>query len=281
MLTTNKQMIERINYYTSKNESCGKHGHIYDKKIHQLYPANCKQFSCGKCRQIEIHKLMKKVVKTARKYDLTRHLVITVPGESYRNRIDADGSFYDFNNKFNEFKTLIQQHFFSTKTYVMWENENGELQKRLQFVPWGDFHYIGFRRSQKNGYCHLHGLIGSYIPYNVLKKFADQVGFGDVNISFVNIRRIHNYLSKYWYKDHEWYIPKGLKHLTKSQSVHWVTTNIKGDVKRWFMITHDNSLGLSFLDTMDAEVQALSGGYPLPLAFILSEFSSKYRRNET
>ena len=280
----NKIMQERTDFYQSKNNVCGKNGYIYDKKEHRLFTANCKQFSCGHCRQIEIKKLMKRVVKTARHYNLTRHLVITVPGKDFRDQWDADESFYKFSDKFNEFKTLISQKYFSTKTYVCWEDENGELQKRLQFIPWGDFHYIGLRRSQKDGYCHLHALIGCYIPMKVLIKFAKQVGFGHLSIDFIDIIKIHNYLAKYWYKDHEWYIPKNMRHVTKSQSIEWITNNDKDRVKRWFIIMNDNNDSKMFaneLEMMYTEVMALSGGYPLPLDYVLSKWATKKWRNQT
>lgn len=276
----NEIMEERSNYYGYRNDSCGKKGFIYDKKGHHIYEANCKQFSCAYCRPIEIHKILKKVVKTARKYNLTRHLVITMPGDDYRNKYDADASFYDFSDKWNELKTVIQQRYFSEKTYVVWEDEDG-YHKRMQFIPWGDFNYIGFRRSQKDGYCHLHALVGSYIPKDVIDNLCERVGLGSTWIESIKIRRITHYLSKYWYKDHEWFIPKGMKHLTKSHSINWIDHNKKSDVKRWFMIMNDKGSYRNHLEMMDTEVMALSGGYPLPFDYLLKEHRKIIRRKAT
>jgi len=265
-------MQKRTNYYQSKNHSCGKIMHIYDKKTNNIYNANCKQFSCGYCRQIEIGKLLRKVVRTAKHNNLTRHVVITIGGDNIRKYINPDQSFNYVSKMFNLFR----------------------VKYKLKFGH--NLPYISFRRSHEDGYCHIHALVGDFIDKNKLQDLALECNLGYTRIDFVSVNRIGRYLSKYWYKDHEWYIPKGKKHITKSRDFNWIELKhndklvdfepsgcleydrYQSDSKRYHIIMKiSNIKNKSYLDYIYEYVYFLSGGYPPSFSFMLANSYQKAR----
>ena len=162
-----------------------------------LKSANCKCYNCDRCRPKKKYDLLKNIVKAAEKHGLKRHLVITLPGYPFRSLFcNVDESFDYAMKKFNEFRVLYKRSFGSNLSYIC--------------LP----------RSQSDGFCHLHILVGSFIPKNWLDETLRNINLGFPYITYVDVHRLGNYLSKYWYKEHEWIIPENKKHYTRSADIN-------------------------------------------------------------
>lgn len=188
--------IEHLRHddYEGVNSSCGLNA-IFDIREHRVFPLACNCWRCSSCRPRKISKLLKEVVSLGVEGGLTRHLVITLKGVDFRNSVSADDSFAFSSRKFNDFRKIYKRKFGHNLSY------------------------IALPRSQKDGYCHLHILVGSYVPKFWLDKTLRSLNFGFSWITYVDIHRLKNYLSKYWYKEHEWFIPKNKRHYSCSRDV--------------------------------------------------------------
>lgn len=187
-------MQERYNRYDKRPHYCGR-DIIYDSSKKSLSHMNCKSFACVHCRKKKINSLINKFVRICYINNLQRHMVITLKGKSFRKNVNPDDSFKYMSKKFNNFRWLLKRDY------------NISLK------------YISMNRSQYSGYSHLHIMIDKYIKIKYLIDVTKRVGLGSVDIEFIDIHRIKNYLSKYWYKYHEWLIPKGKRHFSTSKDI--------------------------------------------------------------
>ena len=186
---------ERKARYKYANDYCNEN-YLYNSESDTLHEAKCNCYNCERCRPIKKYDLLKNIVNVAEKHNLRRHLVITLPGYTFRSLFcNADESFDYAMRKFNEFRVYYKRKF----------------GKNLS--------YICLIRSQTDGFCHLHILVGDYIPKEWLDDVLKRINLGFPFITYVDIKRLGNYLSKYWYKEHEWFIPKNKKHYTHSADI--------------------------------------------------------------
>jgi len=193
----NDVMQQRHDFYQDVNYGCG-NGKIYCSRPHRLIESRCKSFACGRCRPKKVSQLLKMTVRVGQsKKELRRHLVITVPGKEFRQKVSADESFDYMTKKFKSFKRAYKREF----------------GRNLE--------YISFHRSQEDGYCHLHVLCGSYIDNKWMTKALARCGLGFGSIGYCDIHRLRNYLSKYWWKEHEWWIPENKQHFSKSRGINF------------------------------------------------------------
>lgn len=239
-------MEEREERYRTKNSSCGEVDY-YLPRQHKIESNKCKRFTCGRCFKKEVNKKLIEVVKKGIEFQLFRHLVITLEGEEFRNKLTPDKSFIYITKKWNSFKIYYRRTF---------KNK---------------FDYILFNRSQKDGYAHLHVLVSVKIPKDWIEDTVRRLNLGWSRIKFVDIHRLKNYLSKYWYKEHEWWIPENKRHFSSSRTIkfekkkdgeylllHWYYDYTKyGKLEDYYTIIEENY------------------GYPPPLDFILGEFYKK------
>ena len=80
--------------------------------------------------------------------------------------------------------------------------------------------YIRILEFQKNGSPHFHVLIDRYVPQGWLSKSWVAVGGGPVvDIRFVDVHRVTNYLSKYLTKELLLSAPKGSRRITTSRGI--------------------------------------------------------------
>lgn len=190
-----KMWNDRIKDYSGVKDYCNEN-FLYNKDSDLLKIASCKCFSCERCRPKKKYDLLKSIVKSAEAKKLTRHLIITLPGYPFRSLFcNVDESFDYAMKKFNEFRVLYRRNFGKNLSYIC--------------LP----------RAQEDGFCHLHILVGSYISKDWLDDVLNKINLGFPYITFVDVHRLSNYLSKYWYKEHEWFIPKNKKHYTTSADI--------------------------------------------------------------
>lgn len=239
---------ERITRYSKVSLGCG-HSLLYNPKEHVLKKSHCNCFSCAHCRPRLQKQLLKNIVSLAGEHQLTRQLIITVPGAEFRMRFSPDESFAYASRKFNDFRTLYKRAF----------GHNLE--------------YFALVRSQQSGYCHYHVLVGAYIPKKWLDETMRSLKLGFPYIDYVDIQRLSAYLSKYWYKEHEWFIPKNKRHYSHSAGL-----NLKkfGSPDPWYFMRFSHRADIysrSAMDRIAGWVEHLSG-YPPPFEYLVSVFNN-------
>ncbi len=195
-LQQNKTEWEEIKErYQEKNYYCGVHkvANLHEKTV---APSKCGMFSCEICRPKKVITVVKNIRKLVYKYDMTRFLTMTVGGDEIRSTMTVKQSFYFLEEKFRELKILYKREF-------------GHNLK-----------YIKLARAHKDGYCHFHILIDRYIPKGWLNDAMKRINTGYCNIKYVDPQRVSAYLSAYLEnKEHEWFIPKGIKHYSMSKGL--------------------------------------------------------------
>lgn len=215
---------ERKNRYDGVNDYCNEN-YFYNPESERFHEANCKCYNCERCRSKKKYELLSNIVSVAEKYDLRRHLVITLPGYPFRSLLcNVDDSFDYAMKKFNEFRVLYKRVFGHNLSYIC--------------LP----------RSQSDGFCHLHILIGNFIPKGWLDDVLKRINLGFPFITYVDIHRLGNYLSKYWYKEHEWFIPKDKKHYTHSANIKFEKNVSSGG---WYYVLIPNGPYVMGCDKVD------------------------------
>lgn len=191
--------------YKKVNLGCCKNGGIYSLREEKIKPVFCKNWSCARCRKKLKYDLYMKTLTNAYAFNLDRHFIITIGGKKYRKNNSYQDSYKYMSKGWNKLKQIIKYHY-------------------------GKFDYIGFPRAQKDGYCHLHLLINRRVPWSFLDKKRKKVGLGFVSIQ--KNRKVADYLHQDFFKDHEYYTPKNVKHYYSSRSI--IINNHNKEVDPWW-----------------------------------------------
>jgi hypothetical protein len=240
---------KRKERYIGENDYCNEN-FLYNKDSDFLKKAKCKCYNCESCRPKKKYDLLRNIIDSAEKYNLKRHFIITLPGYPFRsNFCNVDESFDYAMKKFNEFRVLYKRRF----------------GKNLS--------YICLQRSQEDGFCHLHILVGDFIPKEWLDDVLKRINLGFSFIRYVDVQRLGNYLSKYWYKEHEWFIPENKKHYTRSADID---LDFFRPYPFWYFIGVPNSLYSSGSDILDCVYRCMDWINPFhnppPFEFMLEIF---------
>ncbi|EMR73030.1 hypothetical protein MBGDN05_00784 [Thermoplasmatales archaeon SCGC AB-539-N05] len=235
---------ERKKRYYGKNVYCG-NDFLYHPGKHKLIHSSCNSWSCERCRPRKMKNLLNVIVEQANDKNLTRHLVITSAGKDFREKFSPDESFDFFAKQFNQLRKYYRREFSHNLSY------------------------IALPRSQEDGFCHYHCLIGSYIPKNWLDNVLKKLGLGWCFITYVDVHRLANYLSKYWYKEHEWFIPKGKKHYTHSADVD---LTLFAPEDNWYFIGVPRIISPIVVANCIYECTNFLSGRPPPFDFLVGCF---------
>ena len=194
--TTREDWSFRKYYYNKIPSYCGTNI-IFDKNDpSKMSHVGCNRLSCPRCRPKLKNKLVERITEVCVQHDLFRQLVLTCPGKEWRKTHTSGESFTWLNKKWDSFKVLY----------------NRETGKKL--------HYIKLPRCQKSGYCHGHILIDQYIPNSLIEDLIKRVGLGsNYKIHHMDIHRLGEYLKNDFYKEHEWFIPVGMRHISSSMEL--------------------------------------------------------------
>lgn len=263
----NDVMLDRQDRYRTKNFSCNSILY-YDIRKSNIKSNQCMRFSCGKCRNKAIKYKLNEVVCSSFDNNLKIHFCITLEGKDFRRFIDPDYSFKYIYIKWNNFRNAYKRKF----------------KKKLS--------YVAFFRSQESGYAHLHILLDKYIPSNWIESILRKLRLGWARIKYVDVQRIKNYLSKYWYKEHEWFIPKGKKHFSTSRDISLKDYSINISSDNFFKLNSEYYFdsGVSINDfynqiedhSIKYEVFGLdletSLGYSIPIVYFLKVYYENIRR---
>lgn len=170
---------------------------IFDKtNPDNMSHVGCNRLSCPRCRPKLKHKLIDRLIEVAVERGLTRELILTCPGKQWRNNNSPEYSFKWLNKKFDSFKVLYER----------------ATNRKLE--------YIKLPRSQQSGYCHHHILLNQYIPHSLIEDIIQRIGIGsNYKIKYYDIQRLTKYLKNDFQKDHEWYIPIGMRHISSSMEI--------------------------------------------------------------
>lgn len=192
--------------YQKQKINCMTTMESYDLKTNEFHKVGCHCWECWLCRKNMKKKLFHEILPLTLKYNIWRHLVITVKPKEYREKDKIEQSYIDTKKAFKKLKEIIKY------TYGK------------------DFTYIAFWRAQRTGCCHVHLLIDRYIDLKwLIEKTKKYPVFGTINIT-KNQDSTH-YLINDFYKDPEWYIPRGQRHYTTSRNIKIQKNKCDGENK--------------------------------------------------
>jgi hypothetical protein len=166
----------------------------YDHKTARVdfYRVNCKCWNCSYCSPRKAKRYRRAIRLVAEECGLCRFITLTLDP----SKIEGDPIRY-LNDTFAKLRTYLRRQFGSTPRYI----------RVLEF--------------QKNGNPHFHLLIDRYVPWDWLREAWQAVGGGSfVNIKFVDVHRISNYLSKYLTKELLLSAPPRCRRVTTSRGIH-------------------------------------------------------------
>lgn len=193
LINTIAQVQQREKYYNSIPSYCGQNVMFQPDNPDSLTHMPCNRLSCARCRPKIKRKVIDKLIETCETRHLQRELILTCPGEKWRENHSPDESFKWLNEKFREFK-------------ILYERETG---RKLV--------YIKLPRSQKSGYCHQHIMINTYIKKTLIEDIIKRIGLGtSYKIMYKDLHRVGTYLKNELHKEHEWFIPVGMRHISSS-----------------------------------------------------------------
>jgi hypothetical protein len=119
----------------------------------------------------------------------------------------------------------------------------------------------------------LHILVGNFISKDWLDDVLKRINLGFPFITYVDIQRLGNYLSKYWYKEHEWFIPKNKKHYTHSADIELEKFFPHPDWYFFVMPKNPYVMGCDKVDYIYRCMDYVNPYHnPPPLDFMLSNF---------
>lgn len=187
-----KRFNSLVNEYYKPYYLCGKLGHLYIEDKNKLVDIGCNRWYCNECRPILKNKLYFDILRNIYSFKLDKHFIITCEGKKFREKYTWEESFRYMNRQWPKFRKVIEYNY-------------------------GPIDYIALPRSQMNGYCHYHLLINKYVDWSFLNKKRKKY-----NLGFVSIQKNKDaaeYLATDYWKDHEWIIPKGIRHYRSSRSI--------------------------------------------------------------
>jgi len=189
-----KQLSDDYNSYET-HRGCynGSIGKIYNLRENVVNHVGCNHWNCPRCRKRLRWNLYEQTFYLSKSLGLDKHFIITFGGKEFRTKYTYEESYGIMSNYWDKYKKVIEYHK-------------------------GKFDYIQFARAQQDGYCHLHTIIPKFISWKFLdekRKLYDKMGFVSINKNV----DLADYLSYDFFKDREYYIPKGVRHYNSSRAL--------------------------------------------------------------
>lgn len=228
-------------HYESKNVKCEKDlGRIYSLRNNSLYYVGCGKWDCARCRPRLKYNLYLDLLRYIYIYDLYYHFVITFSGNKLRQQYSYDESFVYMNKAWDKYKLVIEYRY-------------------------GKMSYIVLPRSQRNGYCHYHILTNIFPSIGFLEEKRKKYSLGFNRIK--ENKNVAEYLQQDYFKDHEYIIPKNIRHYRSSRNIKLL--NYKKD-SFWNEdnVYYSKYASFKFID-LDVNERF---GRPLPLVEYLKEY---------
>lgn len=233
--------------YQSISDGCCKCGKVYSFRDDILKPVFCKEWVCERCRKKLKNDLYINTVHNVLLWDLDRHFVITSKGKDFRSKYSYIDSFEIISYEWKKLKQMIERKY-------------------------GFISYIVFPRAQKSGYAHLHILLDSFVDWNFLEEKRKGLNLGYLSIQ--KNRSVADYLHRDFFKDHEYYIPKGKKHYYCSRNImmrNFVQDEFWKDENIYFR-TNDKEFIYNVVNDRF--------GYPLPFDEYVKDFIDLVKKKD-
>lgn len=189
-------------YYDRQRPLCQQIKQVYNYDNNTLQDVGCGHWTCKVCRPHKKYALYIEILKNVYMFDLNKHFIITSEGKQFRSEYTFQESYRFFSQQWNKFKQLMEYH----------------------FQP---INYIVLPRSQKDGYCHYHIIMDSWISWKWLNEKRKKY-----NLGFMSIKKnksVAEYLANDYFKDREFVIPDNFKHYRSSRSI--ILNNYRPDLK--------------------------------------------------
>lgn len=229
---------------------CGRYA--YNAREHRVYGLPCHQWSCARCRPGLIWQLFLRTQEASSVFGLDKHIIVTAPGKDWREDHDEKQQYELFSKDWYRLKQVLTYYY-------------------------GRFDYVCFLRSQSSGSPHNHILANQYIPKNFLKKKASKYP----NLGFTSIQQnpdVASYLTKDFWKIHEYVIPDGYRHFSASKHVApymTMTGKEAEDIVVMDIPKYGNVLQVA------EQVVEHKMGYPAPFDQYLIEFYKNLDKNRS
>jgi hypothetical protein len=188
------QLGDKYNSF-NQHKACfnGSLGKIYNLRRDEVNNLNCNHWDCPRCRSKKKYQLFLETFYLVNQLDLNKHFIMTFQGKDFRDKYSYEESYEIMSKTWHKYQQVIEYHK-------------------------GKFDYIKFPRAQQDGYCHFHIILPKFISWYFLdlkRKLYPELGF--VRIS-KNVD-LAEYLHRDFFKDHEYYIPKGVRHYSCSRGL--------------------------------------------------------------
>ena len=158
----------------------------------QYFRLNCKCWDCAYCGPRRAKRCRKAIMIWAVKMKLCRMMTLTLDPK----KLSGEDSTRYINKAFAKLRDAFKRKYGRAITFI----------RVLEF--------------QKNGMAHLHVLVDRYVDQEWLSKKWQRLGGGwHVDMKWVPIRRIANYVSKYFSKDLLMSAPKRARRVTVSRGI--------------------------------------------------------------
>ena len=180
------------NDYSNKYTLCERLGKLYIEENNKIIDIPCNKWECKLCRPKLQYLLYEEILNYVYIFNLQKHFVITFEGKEYRQKYTIEESYKFMNKQWHKFLNVINYHY-------------------------GKIIYILLPRAQKDGYCHFHILTNKYLDWKFLNEKRKKYNLGYVSIQ--KNKDVAEYLNTDFFKKHEWYIPKGIRHYRSSREI--------------------------------------------------------------
>jgi hypothetical protein len=159
----------------------------------QYLRLNCKCWDCAYCGPRRANRCRKAIMIWAVKMKLCRMMTLTLDPK----KLDGEDSTRYINRAFAKLRDAFKRKYGHSITFI----------RVLEF--------------QKNGTAHFHVLVDRYIDQDWLSTKWQRLGGGwHVDMKWASIRRIANYVSKYFSKELLISAPKRSRRVTVSRGIH-------------------------------------------------------------
>ena len=197
-------VLDQINRYDNainelqargRKRHCGRRtlrGLLSDGKAEKAVRLDCKTWGCAYCGPRKAARYKHAIRAIAEKHALTRFMTLTLDP----SKIEGDPVPY-LRRVFNKFRVSLLRKF----------------KCSISYIAILEFH--------KSGIPHLHVLVDRFVKQQWISESWSALGGGNiVDIRFVDVHRISNYLAKYLTKELLMSAPLRSRRVTSSRSIH-------------------------------------------------------------
>jgi len=221
--TSLDQTLELLNSFDEKYDCRDRFDHFYlENSEGEKVDFRCKSWSCHCCSWRMRNNLVREVKRLGEERDMTRLMTLTLNPAHFPDYFSDKDLFEHLMKKWNKFRIYLQRKF-------------------------GKVDFLWIVERQSNGFPHLHILVGSYIPFQWIKKTWSNIKAGKVaDIRYVDAHRVGSYVGKYLTKDSVMEMPKGQNRYGCSGDIDLNVRFKSSSGDKWYLMvsTYDRLFGV-------------------------------------